>query len=86
MSEEEKNGIIAPIPVKVMFNVTPQNFEQILRMTPVWWEDIKPKLDLARFIESRLRDARSFYIWFYENLHNMTPEELVKKLREEMET
>ena len=84
----EKEGI-APervriqIPVNVDIGVTPEMFVEALRRSTVFWIEIKPLLDVGKFLKKHLGDEwRDFEKWFYQNKDKMTLADFIEKLKE----
>jgi len=84
----EKEGI-APervrmqIPVNVDIGVTPEMFVEALRRSTMFWIEIKPQLDVGKFLKKQMGDNwRKFERWFYENKSRMTLRDFYEKLEE----
>jgi len=84
----EKEGI-APervriqIPVNVDIGVTPEMFVEALRRSTVFWIEIKPLLDVGKFIKKQLGDEwRDFEKWFYQNRGKISLVDFIEKLKE----
>lgn len=58
-------------------------FEKALRKSQTYWEIIKPRMDVGRFIESLVKDKKQFYIDFYTTEPKNVKElmKLIKKYR-----
>jgi hypothetical protein len=56
-----------PVPVDVDVRVTEDLFEKALLKSRLYWERIKPRMDVGKFIEDHIWDRTKFYRWFYEN-------------------
>ena len=71
-----------PVPVNVDIQITEDIFLEALKRSNVYWEQIKPKLDVGTFLEGTLGEEewKSFQRWFYEK--EPTLKQFVKKLRE----
>ena len=53
------------VPVDVKVHLSQDAILQALRRSEIWWKDIKPRLDLARFLESMIDNKEEFYDEFY---------------------
>ncbi len=60
------------VPVSVNAAITEEALVSVLMRSKAWFSDIKPRLDLAKLIESFLNDRDSFYREFYERRHRIT--------------
>ena len=85
----EKFGVAPPervrmqIPVNVDIGVTPEMFVEALRRSKVFWSDIKPLIDVGKFLREQLRDEwRKFERWFYQNRDNISLGNFIEKLKE----
>lgn len=60
-------------------------FEKALRKSQTYWETIKPRMDIGRFIETLVKDKKAFYTEFYtsepENCEDLI--KLIEKYRRE---
>jgi len=67
----------------VDIGVTPEMFVEALRRSKVFWSDIKPLMDIGKFLREQLRDGwREFEKWFYRNRDGISLENFIKKLKE----
>lgn len=66
MSEKEKTEIIK-VPVNVELNVPISQtlFADSMRHSQMFWETIKPRLDIGQLIESFVKDRKEFIVEFY---------------------
>ena len=62
MTEER---VSVQVPVNVDVQISEDLFEEALLKSKTYWEEIKPRLDLAKFIEQHIKDKAKFYMWFY---------------------
>jgi len=73
------------VPVNVDVRVSEDLFVQALMRSKTFWESIKPKLDLGRYLEEELGEEwMNFQKWFYAE--KPTLKQFVKKLGEVMKT
>lgn len=80
----EGERVSLAVPVNVDVRVGEDSFVRALMKSKTFWEKIKPRIDVASFIEACLNDKESFYKSFYKEINegNLTLEgfmELVKK-------
>ena len=66
------------VPVDVDIRITEADFVKALAKSDVYWRVIKPRLDLANFLETFVRDKRAFYQWFYKNRDEISFSDLDK--------
>lgn len=71
-----------PVPVNVDIQITEDIFLEALKRSDLYWEQIKPRLDVGTFVEGTLGEEewRNFQQWFYEK--EPTLKQFVKKLSE----
>lgn len=69
------------VPVEVSVRLTETLIEDALRKSETFWVKIKPRLDLAKFLETQMKDPKEFYLWFY-SAENLTLDEVFKKIKE----
>jgi len=75
------------IPVNVDIGVTPEMFVEALRRSTTFWIDIKPLMDVGKFIKKQLGEEwRDFERWFYRNKDKLTLADFIKRLEEVVET
>jgi len=55
------------VPVSVNVQVSEDLFLEALKRSDVYWESIKPKMDVGEFILNGLRRKKEFLDWFYSN-------------------
>lgn len=79
VNEPEPEKVRLPVPVDVNVHVSEELFEKALIKSKTYWEIIKPRLDLAKFIESHVEDPKEFYLWFYST-NERTPQALFDKM------
>lgn len=79
MSEER---VSVQVPVNVDVQLSEDLFEKALLKSKTYWEDIKPRLDLAKFIEQHIKNKKEFYMWFYTATEKDL-DSLMEKLAEE---
>lgn len=81
--QEEARGeerVRMPVPVNVDIRISEDLFERALMRSKVYWERIKPRLDLAKFIESQVRNKDKLYEWFYSNRADLSLKQLLRKI------
>ena len=87
----EKEGITPErvriqIPVNVDIGVTPEMFVEALRRSTVFWIEIKPLLDVGKFLKKQLGDEwRDFEKWFYKNRDKMTLSNFIKEIMKHLD-
>ena len=77
MADNEEEVEVTPVHVETSVTLRPNILEEALRKSQVYWEVIKPRLDLAKFIETLVSDTKAFYTEFYTN-EPKTLEEFLK--------
>ena len=80
----EKHILTAPVnlPVDVRVNLSKDDIVAMIMRHPAWFTEIKPALDLGKFILTRIRDQEEFIRWFYSNKHSLDLRKLLEKLGE----
>lgn len=76
---EATEKVRLPVPVDVDVHVSEEMFEKALIRSKTYWESIKPRLDMAKFLEAYVDDPKEFYLWFYTT-KDKTPEMILEKL------
>lgn len=79
---EGQESVRVQVPVNVDVQLSEDLFEKALLKSKTFWEDIKPRLDLAKFIEQHIKDKKGFYMWFY-TAQDKDMDSLMEKLTEE---
>jgi len=71
-----------PVPVSVDIQITEDIFLEALKRSDLYWEKIKPRLDVGAFVEGTFGEEewRNFQQWFYEK--EPTLKQFVNKLSE----
>jgi len=80
----EKFGIPIQLPTvgPVQIRLRPEDFIRILARNPIFFESIKPALDIGKFILNNIKNRDEFLKWFYMKKPYITLEELMQKIRE----
>ena len=69
--------------VEVNIEVNDELFVNALRKSRFYWETVKPRLDLAAFLEKYMENPREFYRWFYSTrVEELTLKDILGKLNE----
>lgn len=76
--EGSAEKIRVDVPVDVDVRVSEGLFRKALMKSDVYWQKIKPRLDLGDFMVSSLsvKDRTSLYEWFYRNRHSLSIQDL----------
>jgi len=70
------------VPATVSIHLTEDVLINALMHSKTWYEEVKPKYDLGKFILMSIREPKEFIKWFYENRNRITLRDLIKKLME----
>ena len=81
--EKAEEHLKIPIPLNIDVSITPNILELVLMRSGVWFEDIKPRLDIGKFILNQVKDPDSFIKWFYRNKEKISLKEFADKIKEE---
>lgn len=65
-----------PVPVDVDVHITEELFLRALLKSDTFWRNIKPQMDIGKFIEKKVWDKVAFHRWFYKNQDRLTLTEL----------
>ncbi len=63
-----------PVPAAVNVEISPTLFEDVLQKSQTYWLIIKPRMDLAKMVESMVKDPQAFYTDFYSNKPQTWPD------------
>ncbi|MCK4266565.1 MAG: DUF4214 domain-containing protein [Thermoplasmata archaeon] len=81
----QKAGIIGPVetvpiqvPVDVNVRITEDLILEALKRSKMYWDTIKPKMDIGGVILSGLRRRDELLKWFYANKEEITAQELLE--------
>lgn len=66
-STEKDLKVKVPITGTVEMEINEKTFDAALKKSQLYWEIIKPRLDLSKTIEFFIEDKKDFYLEFYEN-------------------
>lgn len=78
-----KEFVSTQVPVKVEVILSDDVFIQAFRRSRLYWQTIKPRLDLAQFLEKFMKDPEEFYRWFYTvNIEEIPLETVFAKITE----
>lgn len=70
--------------VNVNIEINDEVFVNALRKSRFYWETVKPRLDLAAFLEKYMVNPKEFYLWFYSTrIETLTLKDILEKLKEE---
>lgn len=72
------------IPVDVDVRISEDLLERALSRSRMYWDVIRPRFDLSKFLESFIRhgDKKLFYDWFYANRPIITPRKIGEWIEE----
>jgi len=74
------------IPVNVDIGVTPEMFVEALKRSTTFWIDIKPLMDVGKFLKKQLGEEwKGFERWFYQNRDKISLVDFIEKLKEASE-
>ena len=82
MQKHRVERIKLSVPVNVDIALTDEIIISALRMSKVWREQIKPALDLGRYLLEHIKDRKKFLEWFYANMYNISVKDVLKALME----
>jgi hypothetical protein len=82
MQESKGEYVTINVPVDVRVHVTEDAFVKALMQSKLWWERVKPRLDIGKFVIDNT--GEEFIRWFYEQreLGELTFEKFVRRLRQ----
>lgn len=71
------------VPVHVQLDLNESIFIEALKKSRVWWDGVKPKMDLGVMLIEGLQVKKADFInWFYDNYLDVPNWEVIKKLDE----
>ncbi len=73
----ERESVRVQIPVNVDVQLNDEIVMQALMKSRVWFDKIKPYLDIGRFILDNIVDRDRFISWFYRNKNDISIEEFI---------
>lgn len=77
----EREGVRLQVPVNVDIQLTDEIIIQALMRSDKWFSNIKPTLDVGKFILDNIRDKEEFLKWFYKEKYNIKLKDIQKWLK-----
>jgi hypothetical protein len=72
-----KERVKIQVPVNIDVGLNDEYFIEALMKSDLWFTEIKPQLDIGKFILSHVKNREQFLAWFYKNKDKIKPEDLL---------